>query len=440
LKGSAILLRMEKALKTATGTEIFAGITTFMTMSYIIFANPHILAAAGVPLAAAQSATCLGAGLACILMAVVARYPFALAPGMGLNAFLAFTVVKGMGLPWQTGMAVIFVEGLIITLLVIMGLRNWIMTALPLSLKHAIGLAIGLFIAFIGLKQGGIIVPDPDTSVAMGDLGKPDAIVAIAGLVVTFALLAWRVPGALLIGIAVATVLADWQFGLARLPASAGAVFAPPDFSTVGAFMPHLKDVFTPALVPVLFAFLLTDFFDTMGTVIAVGSQAGFVDRKGGMPRLGNVLIVDSLAAALGGAVGSSSITTYIESASGVAAGGRRGTTAMAVGILFLVALFLTPLAAAVPACAVAPALVAVGFMMMGSVAKVKWTSLEEGVPAFLTLLITPLSFSISAGVGWGVLAYVLIRVLRGKLREVHPVLWVTAAVFALAFSPLVPK
>jgi AGZA family xanthine/uracil permease-like MFS transporter len=425
---------------TRARTEIFAGITTFMTMSYIVFANPAILAMAGMPAGAVQTATCASAAVACILMGLFARYPFALAPGMGLNAFLAYTVCQGMGYSWQTGMAVVAVEGAIITVLVVLGLRRWIMDAMPMALKHAIGVGIGLFIAFIGLKQGGIVVGSPVSLVTMGDLTSPEAVVTIAGLLFTFALLAYRVPGALLWGMAGATILGDFVFRLAPLPASLTTLVAAPDFSTFGGFAIGLREVFTPRLLPVVFAFLITDFFDTMGTVIAVGSQAGFVDGRGRMPRLGRVLFVDSVGAMLGGIFGASSVTTYIESASGVAAGGRRGLTAVTVGILFLVAMFLNPLAAAIPSAAVAPALIAVGFLMMAGVGRVAWHRLEEGAPAFLVILLMPLTFSISTGVGWGVLAYVGIMALHGKIRSVHPVMWLTAALFAVAFSPLVPR
>jgi AGZA family xanthine/uracil permease-like MFS transporter len=331
---------------------------------------------------------------------------------------------------------VVVLEGLLIALLVLLGLRRWIMDALPMSLKHAIGVGIGLFIAFIGLKMGGIITATPETFVRLGDLSAPAAIVAVAGLLVTVALLAWGVPGALLGGMAAGAVLADGVFGMAKLH----GVVAAPDVSTIWKFWRGLGAALDLRLLPVLFAFAVSDFFDTMGTVIGVGTQAGFVDRKGQMPRLTRVLLVDGLAASLGGMLGCSSITTYVESASGVAAGGRRGVTALTVAVLFLLAIFLNPLAAAVPACAVAPALVVVGFLMMQGVARIAWTRLEEGLPAFLTILLMPLSFSIATGVGWGVLSFVAITVFRGRLREIRPVMWVTAGIFAVSFSPLVPR
>lgn len=421
-------------------TEVFAGLTTFMTMSYIIFANPSILSAAGIPLAAAQAATCLGTAIACALMGFWARYPFALAPGMGLNAFLVYTVCLGMGYTWQTGMAVVFVEGVLITLLVVVGLRQWVMDAIPMSLKHAIGIGIGMFIAFIGLRNGGLVDSHPVTVVALGVLSHPHAIVSAAGLLLTIALITWRVPGAILLGIIFSTVLADWGFGLASLPKSFSGVFAAPDFSTLGQFRLGLSSVFSWGLLPVILSFLLVDFFDTMGTVIAVGTQGGFVDYRGRMPRIREVLYVDSLAAALGGALGCSSITTYIESASGVAAGGRRGLTAITVAVLFALAMFIGPLAACVPACAVAPALVVVGYLMTQSVSDIKWIKVEEGLPAFLTMILMPLTFSISTGIGWGIMAFVAINLFKGNGRAIHPLLWVVSLVFAMAFSPLVPK
>ncbi len=427
--------------RPARKTEFLAGLTTFMTMSYIIFANPAILSVAGVPAAGAQTATCLGAALATALMAAMSRYPLALAPGMGLNAFLAYSVCRGMGYDWEIGMAVVVLEGLILMVLVGLGLRRWIMDALPLSLKHAIGVGIGLFIAFIGLKMGGIIVAGPpETLVRLGSLGAPEALVALAGLAVTAGMLARGVPGGLLIGIVASSLLADVGFGLAHLPGSVAAAVAAPNFSTVWKFWGGLDEALSLRLLPVLFAFLVTDFFDTMGTVIAVGHQGGFLDRKGNLPRLGPVLLADSAAAALGGALGCSSVTTYLESASGVAAGGRGPLTGYTVAACFLVAMFLNPLAAAVPACAVAPALIAVGFLMMRGVARIGWDRVEEGVPAFLTILMTPLSFSIATGVGWGVLATVVVAGLSGRAGRVHPVLWACAAVFAVSFSPLVPR
>ena len=421
-------------------TEIFAGVTTFMTMSYIIFANPSILSAAGIPLSAAQTATCLGSALACALMGLWARYPFVLAPGMGLNAFLVYTVCLGMGYSWQTGMAVVFVEGVIITLLVAIGLRQWVMDALPMSLKHAIGIGIGLFIAFIGLKNGGLVDSHPVTTVTLGVLSHPHAIVAASGLLLTMALMTWRIPGAILVGMIISTVVADWGFGIASLPNSIPGIFAMPDFSSVGQFTTSLSSVFSWALLPVILSFLLVDFFDTMGTVIAVGTQGGFVDYRGRMPRIKEVLFVDSLSATLGGVLGCSSITTYIESASGVAAGGRRGLTAITVAILFGLAMFVGPLAASVPACAVAPALIVVGYLMTRSVSDIQWVKVEEGLPAFLTMILMPLTFSISTGIGWGIMSFVAINIFKGNGRAIHPLLWVVSIVFAMAFSPLMPK
>ena len=426
--------------RTSLRTEIFAGVTTFLTMSYIIFANPAILAEAGVPLAGATTATCLGAAIATALMALTTNYPFALAPGMGLNAFLVFTVCKTMGYDWEIGMAVVVIEGLLIALLVVLGLRRWVMEALPLPLKHAIGVGIGIFIAFVGLRMGGLVTGSPATCVTLGPLSAPAAVTALTGLIVTVALMAWRVPGALLLGIAAATLVGDAGFGLARLPASVGCVVALPDHSTIWKFWRGLDAAASLRLLPVVFAFMVSDFFDTMGTVVGIGTRGGFVDRKGQMPRMTGVLFVDGIAASLGGALGCSSITTYVESASGVAAGGRRGATALTVAALFLVAVFLNPLAAAVPECAVAPALIVVGFLMMEGVARIAWTRLEEGLPAFLTILLMPLSFSISTGIGWGVLAAVAIEAFRGRAGRIHPVLWLTAAVFAISFSPLVPR
>lgn len=415
---------------TNVRTEVMAGIATFMTMSYIVFVNPSILEAAGVPKAGAATATALAAAITCIAMGLLTNYPFALASGMGLNAFLAFSVVGGLGLSWQTAMGIVFVEGLIITLLVLTGVREWVMNAIPTSLKQAIGVGIGLFIAFIGLTNAGIIVADPATTVTLGSLAKPTTLLALFGLLITAVLHALNVRGSILWGILITTA-AGFPFGLTVWPSSfAGSA---PELSTL--FQLDIAGALQIGLWATIFAFLLTDFFDTMGTVISVGGQAGFLTPDGRLPRLKRVLLVDSLAAMVGGLFGASSVTTYVESASGVSAGGRTGLTSIVTGICFLLTLFFIPLAQIVPGAATAPALIIVGFLMMTVVGDINWKEAASAIPAFLTLLTIPLTYSISSGIGIGMVSYVLIQVLTGKITKVHPFLYVVAALFVLNFT-----
>jgi AGZA family xanthine/uracil permease-like MFS transporter len=429
-------------------TEVIAGITTFMTMAYIIFVNPGILSAvfgdqAAEWIPALATATALGAALMCIVMGLVANRPLALASGMGLNAVVAFGIILGAGVPWQVGMSVVFAEGIIILLLVMTGLREAVMDAIPLNLKRAIGVGIGLFITFIGLKGGGIVVADQATLVALGDFSQPAVWVTLIGLVATFAFIALRVKGDILWGIVTATVAA-LVFKVTALPT---AIFAAPDFRTFGAPFQTvdggmaLLQIFTPTLLLFVFALMLTDFFDTMGTVVAVGEQAGFVDEKGKVPGIRNILAVDSIAAAVGGFFGASSITTYIESASGVADGGRTGLTPVVTGILFALAAFFSPvigMVAQAPAIT-AGALIIVGFLMMQTVRDIPWADFEEAFPAFMVVVGVPLTYNISYGIGLGFISYVIIKVLHRKAADVHWLMWLVSAAFVLAFvMPLI--
>ncbi|PKN34253.1 MAG: NCS2 family permease [Deltaproteobacteria bacterium HGW-Deltaproteobacteria-19] len=448
-------------------TELSAGVTTFLTMAYIIFVNPGILSAAGVPFAGAATATALGAALMCICMGLVTNRPLALASGMGLNAVIAFSVIgfQQANVPWQVGMSVIFLEGVLILILVLSGLREAVMNAIPLDLKRAIGVGIGLFITIIGLNGGGIIRPAPFTLVALGDLSQKYVWVSFIGL---FAVLIFRTIGIrshILFGILAAT-LAALFLGVAKPPSG---IVGPLDFQTF--FGPFQKvggtyavlQVFTPALLVMVFAVLLTDFFDTMGTVVAVGEQAGFVDREGRIPGIRGILTVDSAAAVTGGLFGASSITTYVESAAGVAEGGRTGLTAVVVGILFAFAAFFSPIiqmvgggfaipsaqqygllvgtGATVPAGdyhlypITAGALIVVGFLMMGIVREIQWSSFEEAFPAFLIMVGIPLTYNISYGIGFGFISYTLLKIVRGRYRDVPPLLYVISAVFLIAFA-----
>jgi adenine/guanine/hypoxanthine permease len=434
-------------------TELLSGVVTFMTMAYIIFVNPGILSsafgatpaeqAAWIP--ALATATALGAALMCICMGLIANRPFALASGMGLNAVVAFSIFIGQKVPWQVGMSVIFAEGVIITVLVLTGLREAVMHAIPLNLKRAIGVGIGLFITFIGLVDGGIVVKSDATLVQLGDFSTAKVWVTLIGLVAIFAFMALKVKGDILWGIIVATVAA-LLFHVTSLPK---AVVAPLDFRTFLAPFQVVNgklavlQILTPTLLLFVFATMLSDFFDTMGTVISIGEQAGFVDEKGRIPDIRNILFVDSVAAAVGGLFGASSITTYVESASGVAEGGRSGLTSIVVGVLFALCAFFSPVIGMIgqAGCITAGALIIVGFLMMGTVPDIPWDSFEEAFPAFLTIVGIPLTYNISYGIGLGFISYVIIKVLHGKARDIHPLLWGISVAFVLAFiMPLIQK
>jgi adenine/guanine/hypoxanthine permease len=418
--------------RTTWGREVGAGAVTFMAMAYIIFVNPSVLAAAMGPefVPALAVATCVGAGFMTILMGLASNYPFALAPGMGLNAFLAFSVVIGMKVPWPTAMGVFSLEGAIITVLVLTNVREGVMNAIPLDLKRAIGVGIGLLIALIGLQNAKLVVASPATMVAFGRFGR-ESLVAVFGLLATAFLLVKKVRGAFLIGILCPTATA-LILGLVRLPIALASGIKAEHFRTFFAL--DISGALRLGLLGTIFAFLITDFFDTMGTVVAVGEQAGFLDREGRLPRLKRVLLVDSLAALGGGLCGCSSVTTYVESAAGVGEGGRTGLTAVVAGVLFLLAVFFTPLVAIVPAYATAPALILVGFLLISGVRGIGWDEPGTALPAFLTIVMIPFTFSISRGIGCGFISYVLLKILTGKRHEVHPLMVVVAALFALDF------
>ncbi len=439
-------------------TEVLAGVVTFMTMAYIIFVNPGLLSAAfgATPAAGAAwipaiaTATTLGAAAMCIAMGLFANRPFALASGMGLNAVVAFSIIIGLKVPWQVGMSVIFVEGIVITILVLTGLREAVMHAIPLNLKRAIGVGIGLFITFIGLVDGKVVVANPATLVALGDFTKPAVWVTLVGLIAIMAFMAFKVKGDILWGILVATGAA-LLLGVTKLPS---AVIAPLDFRTFGAPFQTvagggmaITHLFTGALAPTLllfvFATMLSDFFDTMGTVVAISEQAGFVEKDGQIKGIRSILMVDSVAAAVGGFFGASSITTYIESASGVAEGGRTGLTSIVVGLLFLVSAFFSPIIAMVGGATpiTAGALIIVGFLMMATVREIPWTDFENAFPAFLVIVGIPLTYNISYGIGLGFISYVLIKLFHGKVKEIHWLMWVVSGLFVLTFiMPLIQK
>jgi AGZA family xanthine/uracil permease-like MFS transporter len=424
-------------------TEALGGVTTFLTMSYILFVNPAILSAAGLPFAAVAVATALAAAVASIVMGLVANAPFALASGLGLNAVVAFDIILGRNLGWPVGMACVVIEGLLALVLVFAGLREAVMRAVPHSLKIAIGVGIGLFIALVGLRQGGIVVNDPATGIHLADLTAGPPLIALAGILVSAALSARNVRGSLLIGIATSTAL-GWIFGVLDGPSAVAQWPSSSDFSTIGDAWGHLGDALTWSLVPTIFALFMTDFFDTVGTAVAVGTPAGLVDEKGDLQNVRRVLAVDSASAAFGGTMGVSSVTTYVESGAGVAEGARTGLSSVVTGGLFALAIFFVPLIALVGqqvpyadktfiSPAIAPALVMVGYLMLRMVPAIDWSEPESALPAFLIIAGIPLTFDISAGIGFGIIGYVVVMAVRGKWREVHPLMWLLVPLF-LAF------
>ena len=424
-----------KAQGTSVRTEVLAGFTTFLTMAYIVIVNPTILGQAGMPVAAVAAATCLAAGFGSILMGLIANYPIALAPGMGLNAYFTYTVVIGMGLPWQTALGCVFLSGVAFLILTVAGIRQLIVGAIPRPLFSAIAAGIGLFIAFIGFKEAGIIVANPATTVALGDLTKPTAALAILGFVVMAGLMVWRVKGAILIGILVAAVAA-WALGLAKFtPGDYGlAALAATAFKLDVPAALHLNGAMGMALAEVVFVFLFVDLFDNVGTLVAVTKKAGLVQPDGTIPRLNRILTADSIATIGGALAGTSTVVSYIESASGVAAGGRTGLTAIIVGLLFLLTLFFAPWVQAIPAAATAPALIIVGSMMLGALTDIDWDDPAVAIPAFLTVIAIPLTFSIANGLAFGITAYAGLALLRGQAKPKDWLLFVLAGLFVVRF------
>lgn len=420
--------------KTTVKTEVLAGITTFMTMAYILAVNPDILSAAGMDKGAVFTATALSALIATLVMALYAKLPFALAPGMGLNAFFAFTVVLGMGHSWQFALTAVFIEGLIFILLTAFNIREMIVNSIPMNMKHAISVGIGLFIAFIGLKNAGVIVSSPATFVTLGDVTNlaenGGAAVALVTLVITGVLLALRIKGALLLGIVVGAVI-GFPFGITHLPASFD--LTPPSLSPIFAKF-EWTQIFTLDMLLVVFTFLFVDMFDTVGTLIGVSSKANMLDKEGRVPRVKQALMADAVGTTFGAILGTSTVTTYVESAAGVSEGGRTGLTSLTTAGLFLLAIFLSPLFLMIPGAATAPALILVGAMMMSPVKNIEFDDFTESIPAFLTIVMMPLTYSISEGILFGVLSYVLLKVLTGKFKDMSIVTVVLAILFLLKF------
>jgi AGZA family xanthine/uracil permease-like MFS transporter len=415
--------------KTTVRTEIVAGITTFLTMAYIIFVNPSILAAAKMPFGAVFVATCVAAAVGCLLMAFLANYPIALAPGMGLNAYFAFAVVGGMGYSWQVALGCVFISGVIFFIISVLPIREWIVNAIPKSLKMAIAAGIGLFLALIALKNAGVVVGDKATLVTHGQLTSFPVVVAALGFALIVALEYRRIMGGVIIGILAVTVVAIVT-GQQKLE---GVFATPPSIAPVFLQM-DLVGAFKVGLVTVVFAFLFVDLFDNTGTLIALAHRGGFMRPDGTVPRLHRALMSDSAAAMIGAALGTSTTTSYIESASGINSGGRTGLTAATVAVLFLLALFVAPLAQSIPAYATAPALLYVACLMTRSLTEVAWDDLTEAAPAVITALAMPFTFSIAEGIAFGFISYAAIKLVTGRFRELHPAVGILAVLFVIKY------
>ncbi|HUW68713.1 MAG TPA: NCS2 family permease [bacterium] len=417
-----------KAHGTTVRTEIMAGITTFMTMAYILAVNPGILSATGMPAGGIFTATALASLIATVMMALLANLPIALAPGMGLNAFFAFTVVLGMGYPWQLALTAVFVEGIIFILMSFFNIREAIVKSIPKNIKNAVSVGIGLFIAFIGLQNAGIIANNDATLVSLGNITKGPALVAIIGLVLTGVLLAFRVKGALLIGI-IATTIVGIPFGVTTVPKGWNPVSMP---AAPLLFQFQFDKIFTLDFVVVMFTFLFVDIFDTIGTLVGVTTQAGIIGKNGDIPKVKQALLSDAVGTVVGACLGTSTVTSYVESAAGVAEGGRTGLTSLTTGLLFGVALFLSPLFLLVPGAATAPALILVGLFMLSPVKELDLTDFTEAIPAFLTIVMMPLSYSIAEGLVFGILSYIFLKAITGKFKDITVTTWIVGFFFIL--------
>ncbi|HBO4323662.1 TPA: NCS2 family permease [Pseudomonas aeruginosa] len=416
-----------KAHNTTVRTEILAGITTFLTMAYILFVNPSILGETGMDKGAVFVATCLAAAIGSTIMGLIANYPIALAPGMSLNAFFTYTVVLHMGHSWQVALGAVFISATMFFLLSIFRIREWIINSIPLPLRSAIAAGIGLFLALIALQNAGIVVDNPATLIGMGDLTKPAPILATLGFILIVALEARSVTGAVLIGILVVTAIAI-LLGVTQL---GGVVSMPPSLAPTFLQL-DIKGALDIGLVSVIFAFLFVDLFDNSGTLIGVAKRAGLMGKDGHMPKMGRALIADSTAAMGGSLLGTSTTTSYIESAAGVSAGGRTGLTAIVVAILFLLALFFAPLAGSVPAFATAPALLFVAVLMASGLAEIDWEDITVAAPVVVTALAMPFTYSIATGIAFGFISWTAIKVLSGRWRELNPALVILSVLFVI--------
>ncbi|MDR3727979.1 MAG: NCS2 family permease [Terracidiphilus sp.] len=416
-------------LGTNWRTEILAGVTTFLTMAYIVLVNPAILSATGMPLAAVTAATCLSAAFGSILMGVVARYPIALAPGMGLNAYFTYAVCLKMHIPWQTALGAVFLSGVIFLALTAVGIRQMILRAIPHELYAAVASGIGLFIAFIGFRNAGLVVGDPATLVTLGNIRNPSAYLTLIGLILMVALMAKKVRSALLIGVLAITGVA-WAMGLTHWTPSAGGLHS----LASTALQLDIRGALNKGLLEIVFVFFFVDLFDNLGTLMAVAKRAGLIDSDNNIPRLNRILFADATATLFGSLTGTSTVTSYVESTAGVAAGGRSGVTAIVTGLLFLGATVAAPFVGIVPAAATAPALILVGSLMLSTISEIKWRDPLVAVPAFLTLVLIPFTSSIANGLGFGIISWALLRLVTGKLQRKEWLLYILAALFLARF------
>ena len=433
-----------KQNNTTVKTEIYAGLTTFMTMAYILIVNPSLLSASGMDAGAVLSATALGAAIGTFCMAALSNYPFALAPGMGLNAYFAYTVVLQMGYSWQMALAAVFVEGIIFIILSLINVREAIFNAIPKNMKSAVSVAIGLYIAFIGMQNAGIIVNEDSTLVTLGNVKDITVFLALVGTIITVVLVAKKVKGALFFGIIITYVIGiicqlvgiyvvNPDAGVYSLIPS-GIVSTPPSLAPTFMKM-DFSQVLTWDFFIVMFSFLFVDLFDTLGTLIGVSTKAGYLDKDGKLPRIKGALLADAIGTTAGAVLGTSTVTTFIESASGVTEGGRTGLTSAVVGFLFLIALIFSPIIMAIPSFATSPALIVVGLFMIEQVVNIDFSDYTEGFPAFITIIMMVVAYSISTGLIFGVISYVLIKLFTGRSKELNPVIIIIAILFVLKLA-----
>lgn len=416
-----------KEHNTDVKTEILAGLTTFMAMAYIIAVNPGILSETGMPYGPVLVATCIGAAIGCFLMAIFANYPFALAPGMGLNAYFTYSVCLTMGISWHIALTAVFVEGLLFILLTLSNFRQMVVNSIPGTLKIGISAGIGLFIAFIGCKSALLIVDNPATFVGLAQLkAAPTALLALAGLILMIVLQAKGVRGSILIGIAAVTI-AGIPFGITKIPSQ--IISLPPSLTPIFCKMDFTM-LSNANFWIIVFAFFFVDFFDTVGTLVGCASRVGMLDEKGHLPKAGPALMADAVATVCGAALGTSTVTTYVESSAGVEQGGRTGLTAITVGVLFLLAIFLNPIIMIIPACATAPALIMVGIFMVMGAGKMDFSDWTECAPAIIAMFMMPFAYSISTGIEFGVVSYVLLKMLTGRMKQISWIMYVLTALF----------
>jgi AGZA family xanthine/uracil permease-like MFS transporter len=419
-----------RANGTTAGREILAGITTFLTLAYILAVNPGMLAEAGMPQGGVFTATVLASAIATIVMAFAANLPIALAPGMGLNAFFAFSVVIGMGYSWQLALTAVFCEGILFIILSLFNVREAIIKAIPDNLKKAVAVGIGLFIALIGFKNAGIVIGDQSTLITLGDLTSGSALLAIVGLIITIVLYAWKTPGSILIGI-LATTIIGIPLGVTNMSGFSSPLSLPaaPLFWTF-----DFSAMFSFQFFTVFFTFLFVDIFDTVGTLVGVTTQAGLIGKNGEIPRVKQALLADAVGTVAGAMLGTSTVTSYVESTAGVAVGGRTGLTALTTGALFLIALFFSPVFLLIPSAATAPALIIVGFLMMQAVSGINFKDPTEGIPAFLSIVMMPFAYSISEGIVYGLLSYVILKAVTLKFKDISVVTWILFVIFLFRF------